>query len=331
MKEMKKQFSLLTMLTALVFLAGVATSCSKDDDDDTPNLPEGVSVTPRNLDFSATGGRQSVFVKNGDFLVYGAEVRTEGKGWCGVSAAKNSTEGEIYVTVQPNTTENARECYIDFYVAEYENAADKDKIKIPVHITQQAASGGSGGGITINKEISSITISGEAAAQPNDAGQDKMSYGGRLSQSNATFTIKPNGSGAIITGESFERVYNYLYSVSITIDDWNNLSSKKAKVTNFKLVANLLQERESYGSKVTIEGRSEVNASNIPTKSYDSGYAKWESTVGNGMTLSAKTVTTTSYEGGKSSITLSSANNSANKLSIEVYFKDGSKVRLSAD
>jgi hypothetical protein len=290
------------------------------------NSQSSVSVSPSSLEFTAAGGEQNVRVSYGSYGVYGAQVRSEGKGWCGVSIPNNSQNGDIKVTVLENTTGKARECYIDFYVCQTSDSPESEWVKMPVYVSQQAG-GSSGQGSEINKQISSITIYGEAAATSKDADVDKMTYGAQMSEKNANFKIVSNGNGAIITGKSFERVYNYLYDVTITIDNWANVSSNKAKITDFKLNADLLKET-SYGAtnKIAVD----VNAKNIPMKGTYGTKHTWEGTVGGGMTLTAKTVSSTVYQGQTSSITTTSVNNSANNLSVEVYFKDGSKVRVAA-
>ena len=103
------------------------------------SLKEAVSVSPDSLGFGASGGTQSTFINYGTYKYYGAKVRSEGNGWCGVEAPKGSP-GEIKVTVLANTTGKKRECVIDCYVAEEADATEKEWVKMPVKITQQADS-----------------------------------------------------------------------------------------------------------------------------------------------------------------------------------------------
>lgn len=105
---------------------------------------ESFSVSPTQLDFSAEGGTQSTFINYGSYSYYGAEVRPEGHGWCGV-AAPGGPSGEIKVTVQPNTTNKQRECIVDCYVKPNGSSPDSEKVKMPVKITQEA--GNSVGGM----------------------------------------------------------------------------------------------------------------------------------------------------------------------------------------
>ena len=101
------------------------------------SLKEAVSVSPDSLGFGASGGTQSTFINYGTYKYYGAKVRSEGNGWCGVEAPKGSP-GEIKVTVLANTTGKKRECVIDCYVAETADATEKEWVKMPVKITQKA-------------------------------------------------------------------------------------------------------------------------------------------------------------------------------------------------
>lgn len=105
---------------------------------------ESFSVAPTQLDFTADGGTQSTFINYGSYSNYGAEVRPEGHGWCGV-AAPGGPSGEIKVTVQPNNTNKQRECIVDCYVKPNSSSPDSEKVKMPVKITQEA--GNSNGGM----------------------------------------------------------------------------------------------------------------------------------------------------------------------------------------
>ncbi len=102
-----------------------------------------VSVSPDSLAFTADGGTQSTYIKYGSYSYYGAEVRAEGHGWCGVEAP-GGPSGEIKVTVQPNTTNKKRECIIDCYVMPKGDSPESEKIKMPVKVTQEAGEGKGG-------------------------------------------------------------------------------------------------------------------------------------------------------------------------------------------
>jgi len=101
------------------------------------SLQDSVYAEPTELQFGPEGGTQNVQLK-GDyspFKYYGATVREEGHGWCGVATASGVS---IKITVQPNTTGKPRECIVDCYFSEVADADEKQKVKIPVKITQEA-------------------------------------------------------------------------------------------------------------------------------------------------------------------------------------------------
>lgn len=97
-------------------------------------LKDGVSVTPDSIGFGPEGGSQNVKINCGDYKRYGAAVKEEGWGWCGLKAPGNN---EIQIIVQPNNTSQPRECIVECYVTNEENPEDKDKVKLPVKVTQK--------------------------------------------------------------------------------------------------------------------------------------------------------------------------------------------------
>ena len=110
------------------------------------SLVDGVYVEPTELSFAADGGTKNVKVHYGTYKYYGAKVRSEGSGWCGVATASNVS---IDITVQPNTTDKKRECIVDIYVSNVKDASEEEKVKMPVKVTQAAGSGNQDG-VSIN-------------------------------------------------------------------------------------------------------------------------------------------------------------------------------------
>lgn len=109
-------------------------------------VDNGVKVSPDSLSYSANGGEQSTFISNYEgYGYYGASVRSEGHGWCGV--ALTSTIGEVKIIVQPNETTKKRECIVDCYVYANSSTPESEWVKIPVKVTQAAGSGGGDSGV----------------------------------------------------------------------------------------------------------------------------------------------------------------------------------------
>ena len=131
----KKSSIYLVIINHQSSKASYSTSCEIQED--------GVKVSPDALTYSADGGEQSTFISNYEgYGYYGASVRSEGKGWCGV--ATTSTIGEIKINVLPNETSKERECIVDCYVYANSSTPESEWVKMPVKVKQAAGSGNTG-------------------------------------------------------------------------------------------------------------------------------------------------------------------------------------------
>ena len=107
------------------------------------------TVTPVSLYFSAEGGTQKVRINTAGYERFGASVRSEGSGWCGVRAYVDNG-CFVDISTQPNTSTEQRECIVDCYVTNYKNPTDAQKVKVPVRVVQDGkAEEVSGGGSDI--------------------------------------------------------------------------------------------------------------------------------------------------------------------------------------
>lgn len=97
----------------------------------------GVDWNPKSLSFSADGGSEKISFEFGGFKRYGAQVRQEGQGWCGVAASG----GKLTITVQTNPSKESRECIVDAYVTDAQNATDEDKLFLPITVFQAGGDG----------------------------------------------------------------------------------------------------------------------------------------------------------------------------------------------
>ena len=96
----------------------------------------GVDWDPKELNFNAVGGSQDISFTFGPFKRFGATVSSEGKGWCGVSAAN----GKVTITVQKNTSTEDRECIVNCYLTNDSNPTDDSKVVMPVKVIQKGMS-----------------------------------------------------------------------------------------------------------------------------------------------------------------------------------------------
>ena len=97
----------------------------------------GVDWSPKSLSFTANGGSEKISFEFGGFKRFGAQVHEEGYEWCGVSAAN----GKLTITVQPNPSNESRECIVDAYVTNSSSPAEDEKLIMPITVFQEGGDG----------------------------------------------------------------------------------------------------------------------------------------------------------------------------------------------
>lgn len=256
----------------------------------------GVDWDPKSLRFTASGGSEKISFKFGEFTRFGAQVRKEGQGWCGVAAAN----GKLTITVQPNETKEPRECIVDAYVTNSQNPTEEDKVIMPITVYQEGAKETKPSSL----KIKSVVFS----AEYNDG--SKRSFMVDWNKKEGTIQAEIiNGSTHVTCTNNTG--YNKS-TLSFDIDNESLLTSKKATFSNFKT-----EGKEYYMSKIS-------NEWNIATKS-KSDYDYYTDLVGEKTcSLYWKQGEFTKFEHSQTnnSITLSDSNLSELNATVSIFFEE---------
>ncbi len=217
-------------------------------------LRSAFSVSPDSLAFTADGGTQSTYIKYGTYSYYGATVRSEGHGWCGVEAP-GGPSGEIKVTVQPNTTGQKRECIVDCYVKPNSSSPDSEKVLLPVKVTQEAGDNSQSATYKIEAYLTG-TISVDCVTKYNDgreskgvASLDLDFYKDEIEMEYAGGTLKVQVSDDDATPETLS------FSVSGLTGDYTSgsiQSIKYEKEAGIRFASGIVKDANNY-SKMTLE------------------------------------------------------------------------------
>ena len=95
-----------------------------------------VTISADQLHFTAEGGEQQVKINAGLSPYCGAIVDAAGLGWVHASVA---TDGTVTIKVDANPSGVERQCYVECYVSGKANPTAEEMVKLPVKITQAAA------------------------------------------------------------------------------------------------------------------------------------------------------------------------------------------------
>ena len=251
---------------------------------------------PKELKFTANGGSEKISFKFGEFTRFGAQVRKEGQGWCGVAAAN----GKLTITVQPNESKDSRECIVDAYVTNSQNPTDEDKLLMPITVYQEGAKETKPSSL----KIKSVVFS----AEYNDG--SKRSFMVDWNKKEGTIQAEIiNGSTRVTCTNNTG--YNKS-TLSFDIDNESLLTSKKATFSNFKT------EGKEY-----VMGRI-ANEWNIATKS-KSDYSYYDDLDGlKTCSLSWKQGEFAKFEHSQSSnsITLSDSRLSELEATVSIFFEE---------
>lgn len=299
-----------------------------------------VKAMPDSLDFEAEGGTQSTFLDLGDFAFYGADVNSAGASWC--RAVKVGSSGEVQITAQPNLTKQSRECVVECWVSDESYPLDKEKIVIPVKVTQQA------GGDISAVEIDYFRFSAELKSQytwtyngtahPQDIGSTYYGFNSQASYehpNSITVTNKLNGTTLHVEAtEKYDYTDDYTgqptggyYSNSISFDLVNFTGDfKSCKVTN------LVCKTVNYSSEDE-HNESEVKLTNIPYEYFYArnpkiSYLEWNQlslkgtrTSGVQVTSSSATSTWRFYDDTPVSSTMRLIPDDTDTAELQIYFK----------
>lgn len=299
-----------------------------------------VKAMPDSLDFEAEGGTQSTFLDLGDFAFYGADVNSAGASWC--RAVKLGSSGEVQITAQPNLTKQSRECVVECWVSDESYPLDKEKIVIPVKVTQQA------GGDISAVEIDYFRFSAELKSQytwtyngtahPQDIGSTYYGFNSQASYehpNSITVTNKLNGTTLHVEAtEKYDYTDDYTgqptggyYSNSISFDLVNFTGDfKSCKVTN------LVCKTVNYSSEDE-HNESEVKLTNIPYEYFYArnpkiSYLEWNQlslkgtrTSGVQVTSSSATSTWRFYDDTPVSSTMRLIPDDTDTAELQIYFK----------
>ena len=261
----------------------------------TVRLKDGPYVEPTELRYGAEGGTQNVKLKNyKGYSYYGATVREEGHGWCGVATAEGPS---INVIVQPNNTDKKRECIVDCHVSNLADAKENEKVKMPVRIVQEAGSPGpQGETLNIGVIDFSANIAGKGTTTYNDPDKEsaettpnggKCDFAFKLTMGDLDVTPEWSAtlSGTTISvkaeyGQSFDD-YSFTTSISFDITDFSG-DYRKTKVKDL-----VFKYNRSDGRRV-----EQLSVTTIPDNTYvrttDTGCWLWfESTGKTGLSVSS--------------------------------------------
>ena len=256
----------------------------------------GVDWDPKELKFTASGGSEKISFKFGEFTRFGAQVRKEGHGWCGVAAAN----GKLTITVQPNESKDSRECIVDAYVTNSQNPTDEDKLLMPITVYQEGAKETKPSSL----KIKSVVFS----AEYNDG--SKRSFMVDWNKKEGTIQAEIiNGSTRVTCTNNTG--YNKS-TLSFDIDNESLLTSKKATFSNFKT------EGKEY-----VMGRI-ANEWNIATKSTSDYSYYTDLTGGKTCSLHWKQGEFAKFEHSQSSnsITLSDSRLSELEATVSIFFEE---------
>lgn len=256
----------------------------------------GVDWDPKSLRFTASGGSEKISFKFGEFTRFGAQVRKEGQGWCGVAAAN----GKLTITVQPNETKEPRECIVDAYVTNSQNPTEEDKVIMPITVYQEGAKETKPSSL----KIKSVVFS----AEYNDG--SKRSFMVDWNKKEGTIQAEIiNGSTHVTCTNNTG--YNKS-TLSFDIDNESLLTSKKATFSNFKT-----EGKEYYMSKIS-------NEWNIATKSKSDYDYYTDLTGGKTCSLHWKQGEFTTFEHSQTnnSITLSDSKLSELEATVSIFFEE---------
>lgn len=292
------------------------------------NMRNAVSVSPDSLGFDNEGGTQSTYIKFGTYHYYGATVRSEGYGWCGV-AAPGGPSGEIKVTVQPNLTGKERECIVDCYVSLTANPSDEEKIIMPVKVTQGAGQDASDVDIEYFRYESNYKVQETWSYEGSEHPQDPRSVGCVFNTSvtydeDVHISSKLNGSTLHLEGsKSYPHESGGSYQAKFSCDITGFAGDyKNARVTNV-----VYKSTDDYGDN---ERRSyEEHLTNLPFKSYypSNPYMSYchlslEGSVANGMQITYTSIeeSWTFADGTPVTSTAKYINESTNNARLEIHF-----------
>lgn len=257
----------------------------------------GVDWNPKELKFPASGGSEKISFEFGGFTRFGAQVRKEGQGWCGVAAAN----GKLTITVQPNETKEPRECIVDAYVTNSQNPTDEDKLLMPITVYQEGVKETKPSSLKIKSIVLSVSY--------NDGSE--RSFMVDWNKKEGTIQAeKLNGGSTHVTCTN-NTGYNKS-TLSFDIDNESLISSKKATFSNFKS-----EGKEYYMSKIS-------NEWNIATKS-TSDYSYYTDSFGEkscGLHWKQGEFTTFEHSQTNNSITLSDSKLSELKATVSIFFEE---------
>ena len=257
----------------------------------------GVDWDPKSLKFTASGGSEKISFKFGEFTRFGATVRKEGHGWCGVAAAN----GKLTITVQPNESKDSRECIVDAYVTNSQNPTDDEKLLMPITVYQEGAK---------ETQPSSLKIKSIVLSVSYNDGSERSFMVDWNKREGTIEAVKTNGGGTHVTCTN-NTGYNKS-TLSFDIDDQSLVSSKKATFSNFKS-----EGKEYVMGKIS-------NDWNIATKS-TSDYSYYTDSFGEkscGLHWKQSEFTVFEHSQSNNSITLSDSKLSELKATVSIFFEE---------
>ena len=276
-----------------------------------------VSVSPTELNFPAAGGTKDVTVNYGTYKRYGATVRAEGKGWVSVKASG----GKISITTTANDTGKKRECYVDCYVTNVQNATDAEKVFMPVKVTQEANTAPTFQPRTdinhvdimvnikaLRSDNKTVTIEEDFEQNDDRGGSEKINV------TKSGNTLKISGSmGVGLWGASLI-VSNAEYSMTIQYDN-----SGMSEITELKLTAKDVMGDYRMEYKLEAKGIKQDYAYNY-NNTNKNAYVTWETTEAKGMRIGEFSCLYDYWSNGIQTRTFKYVSDPTNKIRVRIDY-----------
>lgn len=303
-----------------------------------------VTISADQLHFTAEGGEQQVKINAGLSPYCGAIVDAAGLGWVHASVA---TDGTVTIKVDANPSGVERQCYVECYVSGKANPTAEEMVKLPVKITQAAATiepivpDGDKSPFNYINFVSNVYVNMSSTTGENYDSENPTLMGPSFSftPKNSSFKVtEQNGITHIeCRGQSsYSQSGPNGTNVTLSFD----IDSKTKTAKNVKVVFNAdtkmnvgMPTPDGYSSvNILTEAYTTMALAELPLQTYSGTYKSGKSNVGQGLSFTdfssyaniTGTYSDTSIPAQNYKMFYEYTNDSRNSFELTISAKEGS-------